>query len=206
MNISFKTLALTALLGLLSAPALKAEEFLLKLDDVRGGSTVAGFKDQIVASGFSLALTNANGIVAGSNGGTIPGDLVLTKAVDIASPVLAQSMAAGTPFQQAVLTVRKPVKGELVVFYTITLTDLRISSISQLGEISPNGITSLTETISLRYSKIMWAVGPVKTGYDFSKNTKTEAKPSANPADDQASASRKALASNASIRPLQQQP
>ena len=99
-------------------------DMFLKLDDVKGSSTASGFKDQMVALDFNFSITNMGGSISSSAGKAQPGDLVIIKPIDRATPVLAQAAASGAPYQQAILSVRLPKKGEQNVVFTITLSNV----------------------------------------------------------------------------------
>jgi type VI secretion system Hcp family effector len=167
----FQVVLLLAPLLFFAPAALAQQDFFLTIDNVQGGSTDASFKNAIVATGFSLALTNGSASLAG--GKTQFGALVVTKLVDIASPILALGAASGRTYNQAVLYARSPVRGEQKVFYTITLSEVRVEGISQAA--APLGsygstLTPSLETVSLIYGKIQWTVGSVKAGWDLTQN------------------------------------
>ena len=162
------------------------------------------FKDQIAATGFIFFITNTS-IYVTAVGKAVPGDLVVTKYVDNASPVLAQAASSGQPFQQAILSVLQPVRGEEKVFYTIILQDVRVSGIVQSGaSITPSGNPGAvpTEVVSLRYASVQWQVGSTKAGYDFSTNKKSDVHPNAAPQDLQAGIPSKTLAVSLPVRAL----
>lgn len=176
MKTSLPRLALVLFFTLGVAPAMRAQsspngvDMFLKLDSVKGSSTDSAFKDQMVVLDFGYSITVTGGGVSGGAGKSNPGNLVITKPLDIATPILAQSAAAGTPYQQAVLTIRRPEKGEQKVVYTITLSDVRVYGVAQTGVTSGETAFPLTEKVSLFYSKAEWAVGSTKAGRDFGNN------------------------------------
>ena len=144
----------------------------LKLDSVKGSATDAFFKDQMVVLDFSYGITLTGGGVPSSAGKATAGYLVITKPLGISTPVLAQAAAAGTPFQQAILTVTLPQMGERKAVYIITLSDVRVAGVAQTGSTAADAANPLTEKVSLQYASIQWAFGNTKAGYDFANSKK----------------------------------
>ena len=177
MKTSIRRLVSLLLITLCVAPVMRAQsspngvDMFLKLDSVKGNATDSSFKDQMVVLDFGYSITVTGGGIGTGAGKSTPGNLVITKPLDIATPILAQAAAAGTPYQQAILTIRRPEKGEQKVFYTITLTDVRVFGVAQTGVTSGDHAYPLTEKISLFYGKAEWAVGSTKAGRNFATNT-----------------------------------
>ncbi len=165
------TLLLLCTFGL-AQPARGAVDMFLQLDDVKGAATDSSFKDQIVVLAANYSITPAPSTGSSSPGKPVPGNLVITKPLDRATPLLAQAAAAGTPYRQATLSVRQPEKGEQKVVYTITLNDVRVVAVAQ-GAVEMSEAHPLTEKVSLSYASITWAYGSTKAGFNFSSNTKT---------------------------------
>jgi type VI secretion system secreted protein Hcp len=168
-------LAALLLLTLGVAPVARGQfplAMFLKLDSVKGSATDAAFKDQMVVLDFSYGITTS-----GSGSGNVqagkatPGYLVVTKTIDMSTPVLAQAAASGTAYNQATLTVTLPQKGEQVAVYIITLNDVRVAAVAEQSN-STSPANPLTEKVSLQYASIQWAYGTTKAGYNFSTNTK----------------------------------
>lgn len=145
----------------------------LKLDSVKGSATDAAFKDQMVVLDFTYGITVTGVGISSSAGKAVAGNLVMTKTIDISTPVLAQAAAAGTAYNQAVLSVTLPQKGEQKVVYTITLSDVRVVGVAQQSN-STDPANPLTEKVSLQYASIQWAYGSTKAGYNFAGNTKAD--------------------------------
>jgi len=166
-------LAALLLLTLGVIPTLRGQPAMfLKLDSVKGSATEATFKDQMVVLDFSYGITITGSGVSSSAGKATAGYLVITKPLDISTPVLAQAAAAGTPYQQAVLTVTLPQMGERKAVYTITLSDVRVAGVAQTGSTTGDPANPLTEKVSLQYGSIQWAYGSTKAGYNFANNQK----------------------------------
>ncbi|MGA2053160.1 MAG: type VI secretion system tube protein Hcp [Opitutales bacterium] len=150
-------------------PCAQGQAMYLRLDSVKGSATAPAFKDQMVVLDFSYAITTSDstGVATGK---ATPGNLVMTKTIDISTPVLAQAAATGQPFQQAILSVTLPQQGEQKTVYTITLSNVRVVGVSQTGTTSVGHFDPLTEKVSLNYASIVWAYGFTKSGYNFSTN------------------------------------
>jgi type VI secretion system Hcp family effector len=158
------------------------EKFFLKIDDIKGGSTSASHKDQIDVISWSWGLTPAGTI--GSK--PVLGALTFEMVASVASPVLMLKSASGAHLSKAVLVGYKHDKGELRQYMTITLQDIKVSSFSTkgtdanamqaIGRISTDGGEQI-ETVSLTFSKIDYAFGSTKTGYDFAANKPLVASP-----------------------------
>lgn len=146
------------------------EQFFLKIDDLKGASTNPQHKDQIDVLTWSWEIANS--------GKAVPGALTFEMEASKASPVLMQKAANGGPFMRAVLTGYRSEKGELKNFMTITLENVRVSSFSAKGTDKlalqaagrPADAAVQIETISLTFSRIEYAFGPTKTGFDFAAN------------------------------------
>ncbi|HVY69688.1 MAG TPA: type VI secretion system tube protein Hcp [Verrucomicrobiae bacterium] len=165
----FVFLALASFSG--SALGQPAHEFYLKVDDVKGSATSPNHKDQIVVTGFSVGTTNTGGAVGSGSGKASPLHLVVQKNIDVASPVLAQAAANGKAFNKVELFVLTANRGEMVLSYTVTLQDVRVAgTVSGGGIDNRTGLSTWTETVAFQYSKITWAFGSTKAGYDFAQN------------------------------------
>lgn len=139
-------------------------EYFLSMDSIQGSSTSAAYKNQIAVSGFYYGATNyavnAGSTVAGKSSFS---SLTIQKEIDKSSPILAQSAAAGTAYQKAVLTVLR----DGVVFYSVTLTGCYVSGLSTTGDAS-----STTELVSISYSAATWKFGATQAGYNFASQVK----------------------------------
>jgi type VI secretion system Hcp family effector len=206
MKISTLRLASLLSLTLIVIPAVRGQtstslDMFLTLDDVKGSSTDSSFKDAMVVLDFSYAITNVG---AGSlSGKALAGDLVMTKTMDQSSPVLAQAAASGMAYKKAVLTVRRPDKGEQKPFYIITLSDVRVDAVSQMAS-AIKGLPAypMTETLALTYGKAEWAQGNTKAGRDFAGNKNAGVETNSAPHHIEASVSSKSLAASFPASPL----
>jgi type VI secretion system secreted protein Hcp len=154
-------------------------DFFLQVDDIKGECQDAHHKDQIDAYGYTWQLANVAAPGGGTNRGggkTQFGDLILTKKVDAASIPLTIVASSGKHLKKVRLEVcRAGIPND--VLYTITLTDVLISAISQSGHAGDN---TLAETLSFNYSIIEWvyytkdakgATEQFSGGFDLRRNT-----------------------------------
>jgi len=140
-----------------------ASDFFLKIEGIDGESTDDRHKGEIEIQSFSWGVSNAGSMSSGSGGGAGKAsfqDMHFTRRLDKASPKLALACATGQHIPSAVLVCRKSGSdGKPVEYYTITLTDLLISSVATGG--SSGGTDLPTESFSLNFAKIEWAYLPV---------------------------------------------
>jgi type VI secretion system secreted protein Hcp len=130
------TMLLAAPLLALCAPASAA--WFLKMDTIPGESTDANHRDWIELQTVSWRNTNLNGCPTLGTG-----QAVLTKAMDKASPLLAQSARAGRLLGTATIEQTGPGAQAL----TIELQNILISGIS-----ASKGSDRPMESISLKFA------------------------------------------------------
>lgn len=164
-------LAPVALLALASStvPAA-ADTYFLKLDGIPGESTDSKHKGEIDILSFSWGMSNSGSFSGGGGGAGKANlqDLSLTTQLSKASPKLYLACATGDHIKKATLTVRKQGK-EAQEYYIITLEDVLVSGVQTGGAA---GSSSITESLSLNFSKITWTYFPQKV--DGSLDTKVE--------------------------------
>ena len=142
-------------------------ECFLELQGVQGESTAEGHTNDITIESIAFEISNSpTGVSQGS-------DVVLTKLLDKASPLLALKAADGTYFPDAKIICRSSDAGR-PIFYRITLWDVGVSRIALAGA---NVDNRPRESVSLRYSRIQWEYWPilpdgtpgtvVRRGWDF---------------------------------------
>lgn len=119
----------------------------LKLNGIEGESQTKGFENQIKIIAYNHNPTKRE---SGEVRGTYIGGLTLTKPVDLATPGLYEHYCNGKTVKEGVLTLCRSDKGAMLPFIIYTLTNVRISRISNHG--------SATETVDLVYSHIRWDI------------------------------------------------
>ena len=180
MKKSFVPLVCLGLWLLPSALSQAASDYLLVLDGVEGESVDPKYRGAIEVQSFSWGASNPSTVGGGGTGKVQFQDFHFTKSLDKASPLLALRCASGEHIKSATLIVRRTTAtGEPLVYYTITLTDLLVSSVSS-G--SGAGSSGPAETLSLNFSKIEWSYvpvsadglpqAPVQAGWDLATNTR----------------------------------
>ena len=146
------------LLGFNASPALAANDMFLCIDGVDGESTDEKFPNCIDVLAWSWGMTQSGTMHIGGGGGTgkvSVQDISLTKWLDKSTPELLLRTANGKHFPTAGLYVRKSGCLECVPepYYTLELTDVLISSVSQGGS---GGEDRLTENVTLNFAKVEW--------------------------------------------------
>jgi type VI secretion system secreted protein Hcp len=129
----------------------------LKIEGIPGESTAKGFEKQIEIANYSHGVSQSTDISASSSGGATTGrtmhsDFTITKAIDLASPVLLQRCSDGTHIPSLTLTLVRSGGDNKVPFMTYTLTNLVVSNVSYGG--SKDGLPQ--ESVSFNYGKIDW--------------------------------------------------
>lgn len=119
----------------------------LKLNGIEGESQTKGFENQIRIIAYNHNPTKRE---SGEVRGTYIGGLTLTKPVDLATPGLYEHYCNGKTVKEGVLTLCRSDKGAMLPFIIYTLTNVRISRMSNHG--------SATETVDLVYSHIRWDI------------------------------------------------
>ncbi len=154
----------------------------LKIDGIDGESQHAKHKGEIQLESFSWGVSNGGTFASGGGGGAgkaVFQDLHCTAKVSKASPKLFVGCATGEHIKKAVLVLRKA-GGDQECFYTVTLSDILISSYQDGG--SGGGDHIPTDQFSLNFAKIEYEYkeqkadgttgGAVKAGYDLKKSAK----------------------------------
>ncbi|HEV3386537.1 MAG TPA: type VI secretion system tube protein Hcp [Gemmata sp.] len=154
-----------------------ASDYLLQIDGIKGESQDDKHKDTIEIMSFSWGATNTGISASGTGGGAGKvsfQDLHVMKSVDKASPLLMLACASGQHIKSAVLYVRKQ-GGNQQDYYTVTLTDLLVSSFkSGAGPLATTRDSSAeidleqesgpvpVDFVSLNFSKISFEYKPQK--------------------------------------------
>jgi len=124
-----------------TAPAL-AETF-LKLGDIKGESTDTKHKDEIEILSFTQSFINSVDISSGGGAGVGKvqcGAVTLMKNIDASSPLLLKGVATGQHFPSALVTFRSGDARQAFEYYTITMSDVFVTELSQADSQDPNRI------------------------------------------------------------------
>lgn len=155
---------------------MKADMF-LKLGPVKGDSVDAKHKGEIELTRVSWGMA-VPGSPAGGVGRVTVEEIVLTKRVDVASPLLHSHCCCGMLFDEAVIVKRKAGKVPLE-YFRLTLKEVCIASVElQIG----GGEGDDMEVIKLRFSEFVEEFvpqnadgtggGAIRHGYSVTKNVK----------------------------------
>jgi type VI secretion system secreted protein Hcp len=155
----------------------------LKLDTVAGESADQAHSGEIPLSGYNLGVShpiNQGSVSGGAGAGKASfADFSFTTPQSKASPILVQACAAGTRFNQAVVSLRKAgAQGRGgFEFFKMTMSSVFVSSLSSGGS---SGDDVPHDQVTLSFAKIQFqytpqlASGapdrPVTAGWDITKN------------------------------------
>ena len=161
---------------------MAAVDYFLLIEGIKGESSDTKHKETIEIESFSWGVSNPGSATHGAGGGGGAGkvsfqDFHFTTRVSRASPKLFLACASGEHIKEAKLFCRKA-GGDQQDFYTVTMSDLLVSSFQQGGESSSDALP--LEEISINYSKIQLEYrpqradgstdAPVRGGWDLGKN------------------------------------
>ena len=139
-------LALAGLLAAVAAipgAAFAAEEIFLNIPGIKGESTDAEHKNEIVLLSYSQSFSSSVGGQLTTNCGPVK----VTKVVDRSSPSLIGAVLTAKAFPSIVITFRKS-GSEPFEYYKLTLNNAFIESITQTDS-SVTDSTTILETVSL---------------------------------------------------------
>lgn len=131
-----------------AAPASAAVNAYLYLDGIPGPSTSkAGFID-ILSYSVGVALADPT-----KTQKAVCSNLSLMKVVDFTSPKLFQAALAGKPLATATLVYDKPVGDRQEDYYSVTLTNVYITSVEQSGsnENPTESLSLAAKTVTISY-------------------------------------------------------
>ncbi|NNE58775.1 MAG: type VI secretion system tube protein Hcp [Hellea sp.] len=137
----------------------------MKLGDIKGEATDSAHKDWIIIESMSTGLSQPGGSATGQSrrrGSVVVEDMIVSRKVSAASPILAQAAASGKVFPKVEMEVKS---GN--VLYNVTLENATISTY----QVSGDADEVPTEEVSFNYKKITWTYsgpsGKSSQGWDF---------------------------------------
>ncbi len=158
----------------------------LKIDGIPGESTDDKHKDWIEVLSYGFGINQPTSATASSSGGATAEranfqDFSITKALDKASPKLAQACADGSHIKEITLTLNRA-GGDKVKYMEYKLSECVVSAYHDGGS-SGGSETLPIETVAFNYGKITWTYtqqkradgsggGQVAGGWDLEKNKK----------------------------------
>jgi type VI secretion system secreted protein Hcp len=158
----------------------------LQLAGIKGESTDAKYKDQIEILSFTQSfINNSEGSVGGGGGaGKVQcGAITLMKSIDKSSPLLLKTVATGQHVKDGTITFvsSERMGGSPAAYYSIRLTDVLVTELSQTDAQDPNRIFEKlvlnASTYEFKYqpTNIKGSVGsPVSFKYDCKLNTASD--------------------------------
>jgi type VI secretion system secreted protein Hcp len=144
----------------------------LKVGDIKGESTDEAHQDwsDVLAWKWSMGRSQGSGGGSSRGGSRIEfGELVVTKKVDAASPVLMLKCADGSRLREATLDV--PLEGDRGAMVRLILFNVQVASV-QVSQTTDDGQPS--EHISLNYTEVKVIYenegGPIEFSWDIQRN------------------------------------
>ena len=138
----------------------------LQIEGIKGESTDIKHAGWIECKSVNWHVLQPKSATASTGGGhtaerTEHKDITVSKLADLATPLLLQNCSSGKTIPKAKFEfLRADGKGERITYFEIELTDVLISSVAPAvaqGDI-------LTESLSLKYSKVKWKYTQQKVG------------------------------------------
>jgi type VI secretion system secreted protein Hcp len=128
-----------------------AVDMFLKIDGIDGEVTSPGHEDEIQVLSWSWSMSNSSTLGGGGSAGAVAfEDIVITKELDKATPLLMQKCAAGQPISNVELYVT-PASAPMENFYIISIPDALVTSVKTGGA---SGDIVLTEEITLNFAEV----------------------------------------------------
>jgi type VI secretion system secreted protein Hcp len=128
--------------AIVSAPWPAMADTFLRLADIKGESTDIKHKDQIDILSFTQSFINSPDLSAGGGGGAGKvqcGAITMMKSIDKSSPALLKGVITGQHFKDALISFADNRTGS-PDYYTIGLTDVFVTELSQSDAQDPNRI------------------------------------------------------------------
>lgn len=154
----------------------------LQIEGIKGESSDSGHQGWIECQSVNWNIIQPRSATASTGGGHTAercelSDVTFHKLSDLASPILAQTCAAGRTIPKAKFEfLRADGQGERIKYYEVELENVIVSQVAQ-------GVASgdiMSETIGLKFSKVRWkysqqrvsggAGGNTTGGWDLAAN------------------------------------
>lgn len=145
----------------------------LQIDGIKGESTDDKHRDWLECISVQWGIMQPRSATASTGGGHTAeraelSDIHFHKIADLSSPILMQSCAMGKTIPKAKFEfMRADGQGVPIKYFEIELENVLISSVNPA--IVPGDI--LSESVSLKYSKIKWKYSQQKIGGGSGGNT-----------------------------------
>lgn len=149
-----------------------AADYYLQLDGIKGESADSKHQAWIECMMVHWEIKQPKSATASTGGGHTAeraelSEIIISKLVDLASPILAQTCACGKTIPKAKLEMlRADGNGEPIKYFEVELENVLI------GHLAPNFSGDFpTETLSLKFSKVKWKYTQQKIGGGSTGNT-----------------------------------
>ena len=137
----------------------------LQINGVTGESTDAAYAKQIECTLYKMGIKNQSSVASGTTGSgsgrAVFEEMELFAPINSASPTLMQAAASGQTFSNATITFVKAGGGTSVVYLTIKLTQVFLSTYDcAYGPVNPNDSSSPllhVDKYGLTYGSISFA-------------------------------------------------
>ena len=145
----------------------------LQIDGIKGESADSVHKDWIECKSVQWEVLQPKSATASSAGGhtaerTEHKDIVISKLADLSTPLLLQTCSSGKTIPKAKFEfLRDDGQGERIKYFEIELENVLISSVAPV--VQPGDI--LSESVSIKYSKVKWKYTQQKVGGGSGGNT-----------------------------------
>ena len=183
-----RSAVLAAGIGIAAIAPAMANSIFLKIPGVIGPVTNAGFQGDIQLTAYSQGFSDPATLGTGAGGGggkTTCGAISITKMVDSTSPDFLQYVTRGVAIPSATIYFIGNTNGNAPagVSYTVVLTNVIVTSITQGDTVSHTSGLGMTENISMIAEKFQFtyrsasadgSAGKVETfGFDCATNRTT---------------------------------
>jgi len=157
---------------------MSASDIHLKIDGIKGESTDARHRDEIVVESWTWGVAGGQPAGGGGSGVGKPSfsDLSFTHRVDRASPLLWRACASGRHLKDATLSVARGGAGAQD-YLTIRLREVQVTAVA-LADSASDAAPPL-ETVSLSFSEVRYGYraqkpnGALDAAIEFGHNRKT---------------------------------
>ena len=143
-------------------PASSPLHYFLKIDDLKGDSTVKGFEGWFSVDGYDIGVQNTGSLSSGAGGGAGKAEFS-PLTVDIHSlaglSTLFGDVASGRHLTSVELVGAETIKGESLKVYDLKLSEVLVSSFE--NDPSPNGVET---SLSFNFAKISLTDQPTTHG------------------------------------------
>lgn len=164
-------------------PAVAAHSIFLKIPGVTGPVQTAGFQGDIELLDYSQGFSNPSVVGTGTGGGAGKvscGAVNVQKLLDSSSTYFLMAVVTGQHIPSATIYfTERANNGTLTIPYTVTLTDLLVTAVSQGDTAGRSTGIGVMETVSLQAVKFQFTFnnGPTgaqqTAGWDCATNSAT---------------------------------